>query len=325
MDGYVADPLDSLADLVANDATARRASPRYSQAIVMDSNTETRRSLITLLVGTVAFVALLTWWVGLGPAARDLRDHLHRDGPRVRALHHRQARRDEGDRLLRRLRTGDLVDHDRRDPLRRARDPRRRLREGAGDDLDRDDPRGRGGPDLPLGVVSEEGALRLGRLADARRHGAALGLGRAHVRRPALDESRRRRGLHEVAGPQGERRAARRVSRSATRSSPINGVAITSDNQLHQDRESRHRADASRSLVDARRPRPHAARDARQRSHNVEGRRQAAGEAHGYLGVGVENFGGARHVVRRDPRLVHRGRLALGIGGARDRARLLAG
>lgn len=30
----------------------------------MDSNPETRRSLITLLVGTVAFVALLTWWVG---------------------------------------------------------------------------------------------------------------------------------------------------------------------------------------------------------------------------------------------------------------------
>ena len=30
----------------------------------MDSNPETRRSLIILLVGTVAFVALLTWWVG---------------------------------------------------------------------------------------------------------------------------------------------------------------------------------------------------------------------------------------------------------------------
>jgi membrane-associated protease RseP (regulator of RpoE activity) len=30
----------------------------------MDSNPETRRSLITLLVGTVAVVALLTWWVG---------------------------------------------------------------------------------------------------------------------------------------------------------------------------------------------------------------------------------------------------------------------
>ena len=30
----------------------------------MDSKPETRRSLITLLVGTVAFVALLTWWVG---------------------------------------------------------------------------------------------------------------------------------------------------------------------------------------------------------------------------------------------------------------------
>ncbi len=30
----------------------------------MDSNTETRRSLITLLVGTVVVVALLTWWVG---------------------------------------------------------------------------------------------------------------------------------------------------------------------------------------------------------------------------------------------------------------------
>ena len=30
----------------------------------MDSNPETRRSLITLLVGVVAFVALLTWWVG---------------------------------------------------------------------------------------------------------------------------------------------------------------------------------------------------------------------------------------------------------------------
>jgi membrane-associated protease RseP (regulator of RpoE activity) len=30
----------------------------------VDSKTETRRSLITLLVGTVGFVALLTWWVG---------------------------------------------------------------------------------------------------------------------------------------------------------------------------------------------------------------------------------------------------------------------
>jgi membrane-associated protease RseP (regulator of RpoE activity) len=30
----------------------------------MDSKTETRRSLITLLVGTVGFVALLTWWAG---------------------------------------------------------------------------------------------------------------------------------------------------------------------------------------------------------------------------------------------------------------------
>jgi len=30
----------------------------------MDSNPETRRSLIILLAGTVAFVALLTWWVG---------------------------------------------------------------------------------------------------------------------------------------------------------------------------------------------------------------------------------------------------------------------
>jgi len=30
----------------------------------MDSNPETRRSLITLLVGVAAFVALLTWWVG---------------------------------------------------------------------------------------------------------------------------------------------------------------------------------------------------------------------------------------------------------------------
>ena len=53
-----------LAALVANDATARATGARYSQAIAMDSNTETRRSLIALLVGIAVVVALLTWLVG---------------------------------------------------------------------------------------------------------------------------------------------------------------------------------------------------------------------------------------------------------------------
>ena len=127
----------------------------------------------------------------LGPTARDLRDRLHRDGPRVRSLHHGQARRNEGDRLLRGLRSRPLVHHDRRNPLRRARDSGRRVREGAGHDLDRDDSRARGVPDLPLGVVPEEGPLRLGRVADARRHGLAPGLGGTHLRRTAVGQSRR--------------------------------------------------------------------------------------------------------------------------------------
>ncbi len=42
----------------------RAHGPRYSQAIAIDSNTETRRSLIALLVGTAAVVALLTWLDG---------------------------------------------------------------------------------------------------------------------------------------------------------------------------------------------------------------------------------------------------------------------
>ena len=56
------------------------------------------------------------------------RDHPPRDAPRVRALPHRQARGDEGHRVLPRLRPAALVVPPRRDRVRREGAPARRLR-----------------------------------------------------------------------------------------------------------------------------------------------------------------------------------------------------
>ena len=131
----------------------------------------------------------------------------------------------EGHGLLRRLRAGPLVDD------RSARPATACAPSSLGGYVkvpgmtwaEEIDPE-RGDAHLPLGVLSAQGALRVGRLAHAHRDGARARVGVAHVHRAALSESRRRRRVHAMARSREERGADRRTARSATASSPIDGT-----------------------------------------------------------------------------------------------------
>ena len=131
-------------------------------------NVRPSRSLLTLILGAAALVALLTWWGGwalpvvIGSIFVMVMGHefghfitAKRAGMKVTDFF---------------VGFGPVVWSitARRDPLRRAGVPARRLREGPGHGLGRGDRGREGEPHLPCGVVSEEGAVRFGRFADAR-------------------------------------------------------------------------------------------------------------------------------------------------------------
>ena len=262
---------------------------------------------------------------GLGAAGRRLRGHPHGDGPRVRALHHGQTRRHEGDRLLRRLRAGALLDHRRRDPLRGAGHPRRGLRQGARYDLDGPDRARRGVAHLPVGQLPAQGPVRLRRLAHAPGDGPRARVGLAGLRRTAVGEPRRGLRLHVVAGPHGQRRAAGRNSpERPDREGRLHG--------RHQRRPAGEfrpppRRAASDALRGAPRPVLDAARDAGRRA-DPQGRRIAArlgGPAGGIPRDLADRPDRAPVVARGRSPLVHRGRLVDRHGRARDGPRLLTG
>ena len=223
MDDYVDDPLTSLDSLTANDAHARRRARDLVAKCPVDCSYghgclpvqpaqpgqtpggRRRGHRAARLVGR------------LGVARRGLRDHRDGHGARVRPLHHRQARGHEGDRVLRRLRPRRVVDDARRDALRRARDPGRGLRQGARDDLDREDRPGRRGAHLPRGDVPAQGPVRLGGFAHARRDGRRAGVGVADVLRAPVGQPPGRRGIHPLGRPHPQRGPTRRTARGRPR------------------------------------------------------------------------------------------------------------